>query len=338
MFRKTSISVVAFVLMTAACGSDEGSSPFDEASTGQGSTARAPSGMDQATTRMPSGTNTAQETQNNQPAPYERAFEGLVIQAAPWGDLEVRVTGARVFLGERPEDFSGSLFFENVEYAVLDVNVTALGNDETDYRQRNTWDLILADGTRDRSINPLGLLIAGGDSPTAHLYYSSADFTGAALELNGAERGVLEPLRIPLDVPQTFESDAAVESLAGQVVAPTGEGDLQFEVLEARYGVNLPELGRRARIDTRMFSLNTRVGYSGSFSKSFSSTSDGPKIVVDGNTIEAVEGDIDTIPSGDTIDFLTIFEFDEEVTEFELTFDTGDGVLTRVPVVLPALL
>jgi hypothetical protein len=77
-------------------------------------------------------------------------------------------------------------------------------------------------------------------------------------------------------------------------------------VLDALYGVNLREQEQRAPVDKRLVALNTRVAYSGNFSESFSAVSDGPKLSVDGNTLSAVEGEIDTIPSGGTIDFLTI--------------------------------
>jgi hypothetical protein len=100
--------------------------------------------------------------------------------------------------------------------------------------------------------------------------------------------------------------------------------------------VNLREQERRAPIDQRFVALNTRVGYSGSFSESFSAIDDGPKLSVDGNTLSAVEGEIDTIPSGGSIDFLTIYAIDETATTFDVVFDTGDAVFVRLPVVLPA--
>lgn len=163
------------------------------------------------------------------------------------------------------------------------------------------------------------------------------DLARAALELNGSERAALEPARIPLDVPATFESYLELTELIGRVVEPMDTGELSFELLEATYGVNLPELSLRAPIDKRLLALTTRVCYSGSFSESFNSVDDGPKVSVDGNTIESREGDIDTIASGDTIDFLTIYEIDEGITALEVLFNTQDEVITRVPVALPAL-
>jgi hypothetical protein len=332
MLKRHFISALALILTATACAGEDGDTPavdqMNMTPASGGSTGTTPAN------------NPTTQTQNNAPEPFEREFEALVEQAAPWGGLEVKVTGARLYRGARPEDLAPLVQYSaNNVYAVLDINITQLANGETNYTNRNTWDLILADGTRERSVNSLGVTIVTGDSPTVKLYYSATEdtsFVGAALEVNGADRTTLEPMRIPLDTAGAFESEVELTSLVGQVIAPMAEGDLSFEVLDASYGANLIELERRAPVDQRLVALNTRVSYSGAFSKSFSAVDDGPKLSVNGNSLSAREGEIDTIPSGGSIDFLTLYAIDEDATEFDVVLDTGDEVFVRLPVVLPA--
>jgi hypothetical protein len=266
-------------------------------------------------------------------------FSALVAQEAPWGDLRVKVARARLYRGPRPAELASRISFsEQNLYAVLDINITQLGNELTDLTARNTWDLILADGTRLPPLNPLGVSIVTGDSPTVHSYYPAEEgtaFEGAALEVNGADRATFEPLRIPLDTEQVFEHEIELSSLVGQLVAPVAEGEVSFEVLDASYGINLLQLGRRAPRGLRLVMLNCRVRFLGSFSLSFSSTRDGPRVSVDGNALASIVGDIDTIPSGGFIDFVTVYEIDPAATGFDVVFDTGDTAFTRLPVVLP---
>ncbi len=332
MFKRILISPLVLVLALAACGGDDGPGVTpDMPAGGAGSGGNSDDNEDN---------DPPQTIENNDPEPFVNEFEGIVEQAAPWGGLEIRITGARVFRGDTPDDLEGQLFTRGT-YGVLDVKITQLAVVETDYSRRNTWDLILADGTRERPLDALGLVIAPGDSPTGHVYYSAVDgleFAGAMLEINGADRTTLEPMRIPLDMPATFESVADVTTLVGQTVMPTSEeGDLSFEILEATYGVNLPAQSDRAPFDKRLFRVVTKVSYTGGFSESFSAVDDGPKVVVDGVVFEAEDGDIDTIPSGGSIDFPMLFHIDEGVTAIELEFDTQDGMTTRLPVTLPAL-
>jgi hypothetical protein len=354
MFKKFSISPLALVLAVAACGGDDGSGASP--GTPVGGTSASPGTPVGGTSASPGtpvgGTGSDNDSEsgggdndpltagNNDAEPFVNEFEGIVEQGAPWGGLEIRITGARVFRGETPDDLEGQLFTRGT-YGVVDVKITQLGVAETDYSDRDTWDLILADGTRERPLDGLGLVIAPGDSPTGHVYYSATDgleFAGAVLEINGADRTTLEPMRIPLDMPATFESVADVTSLVGQTVMPaTEEGELAFEILEATYGVNLPAQSDRAPFDKRLFRVVTRVSYSGNFSESFSAINDGPKVVVGGVTFDAEEGEIDTIPSGGSIDFPMLFHIDEGVTAIELEFDTQDGMTTRLPVTLPTL-
>jgi hypothetical protein len=333
MFKRILISPLALVLAVAACGGDDGSGATPETPAGGGGSG--------GNSEDDEDDGTSETIENNRPEPFVTEFEGIVEQAAPWSGLEIRITGARTFRGEKPADFEGALFITTAVYGVVDVNITQLGVNETDYSQRDTWDLILADGTRERPLEDLGLVIAPGDSPTGHLYYSATnglEFAGAVLEVNGADRTTLEPLRIPLDMPATFESVADVTSLVGQTVTPTSEeGELSFEILEATYGVNLPAQSDRAPFDKRLFRVVTRVSYSGTFSESFSAINDGPKVVVGGVAFDAEEGGIDTIPSGGSIDFPMLFHIDEGVTAIELEFDTQDGMTTRLPVTLPTL-
>jgi hypothetical protein len=120
-------------------------------------------------------------------------------------------------------------------------------------------------------------------------------------------------------------------------VAPATEGRrLTFEVLDASYGVNLLQLGRRAPRGLRMVLLNCRVTFFGGFSQSYRSDRDGPQVSVNGNALASVVSRIDTIDAGESVDFVTVYEIDPAATGFDVVFDTGDTEFTRLPVVLPA--
>jgi hypothetical protein len=272
--------------------------------------------------------------------PIDSEFSGLVVQSAPWTDLQVKVTRARLYRGPRPTGLTSSISFsERNLYAVLDINITQLGSELVDYTQRDTWDLILADGTRLPPLNPLGVSIVTGDSPTVHSYYLANEditFEGAALEVNGSDRETYEPLRIPLDTKQVFEDEIELSSLVGRLVAPVAEGELSFEVLDASYGINLFQLGARAPLGLRLVRLNCRVRFLGSFSEAFSSSQDGPRVSVNGNALASVVGELGLIESGSFVDFVTMYEIDAAATRFDVVFDTGDTAFARLPVVLPA--
>lgn len=273
------------------------------------------------------------------PAAFEREFAGLVVQSAPWADVQVKVTRARWYRGKRPDDLASRVTFsESNVYVVLDINVTELGNFERDYTTRDTWDLILADGTRLRSVNSLGVNILTGDSPTIPLYYLATEDTplaGASLEINGTDRETFEPMLIPLDRQASFESEIVLSSLVGQVITPTAGGDLTFEVLDAAYGVNLTRAGRRAPRDRRLVLLNCRVSVSSIFGKSYDGTVEGPRVSVNGNSQAATEGALDTIYRDESIESQTLYEIDAKATAFDVIFDTDGETFTRVPVPLP---
>jgi hypothetical protein len=347
MFKKVSaLPLFAFVL-ASACGDgkDDGSAvppllPRNAASTSGGATSDSPaSGSSSGTTSGSAGSEAPSSA--TRASAIDRELTDLVIQSAPWGDLEVSVTGARLFRGERPDTLPKSVKFSADQvYAVLDVKIEA-GDQETDYRDRDTWDLILGNGKRVTPVNPLDVLLLPGDAPTVSIYYEveeDADFSGAALELNGTDRETFEPLRIPLGSAEEFESEVELPALVGETFQPFEDGELTFEVLDAVYGVNIAESGRRAPRDQRLVALTVRVGYEGDFSYSFSTDDDGPRISFNGSSHEADNGRIETIGSGDTEDFVLIYGVDEDATEFDVVFDTGDPEVERVAVEVPSLL
>jgi hypothetical protein len=337
MFNKLSALPLIALLCASACGGGNDDSavpslrPVDAASTSDG----------KASVSDKTETGASVTTTESRAATIDREFADLVTQSAPWGDLEVSVIGARLYRGERPDDLpKDSKFSEDTVYAVLDVKIEA-GDNETDYRDRDTWDLILTDGMRVPPVNPLNVLLEPGDAPTVSIYYEveeDSDFRGAELELNGAEREKFEPLRIPLGIEGEFESQAKLPGLVGQTFEPVEDGELSFEVLDAVYGVNLIASGRRAPRDQRLVALTVRVGYEGNFSHSFSTDDEGPRLSYNGSSHVSDDNQIDTIEGGESQEFTLVYSVDENVDELDVVFNTGDPDLDRVQVDLPSLL
>jgi hypothetical protein len=75
------------------------------------------------------------------------------------------------------------------------------------------------------------------------------DFAGTQLELNGVERGVVHPERIPLDAPYTPDIDVVLGALEGKVFESTRVEDhtrLRIEVVRAHVSRNSISQGERA--------------------------------------------------------------------------------------------
>jgi hypothetical protein len=272
---------------------------------------------------------------------FDRKLSGLVTRAAPWGDVEIRVEGARLQRGDKPANFpSHVVFTKRAVYAVLELQLEAKGESATDYRERNTWDLLLADGTRVSSLNPVGALLEPGDSQTVSLFYQvedAANLRGAAVEINGSERDVLEPLSIPLDEERDFESQVELRHLVGESFDADDGQELSLEIVDAVYGVNLLSSGRRAPLDQRLVQLTVRASNTGASSLSFDAREDGPRISLDDDSIVAAEGQVEKIKSGATREFVMVYAIDEAVRQFDLVLDLDDEAGSCVSVELPPL-
>lgn len=269
-----------------------------------------------------------------------QALEGLVEQSAPWADLELRVQDARLLSGDKPADFpQGVRFSSSSVYASVELRVTSNGEGPTDYRERDTWDLLLADGTRVTPLNPVGVLVMPGESASTRLFYRVADdaeLGGASIEINGADRRRQEPLLIPLDREHTFESEVRIDDLVGRFFQPEGAGDLTFEILDATYGVNLVGQGRRAPRDTRLVQLDVRVKTTGDYETPFRNRERGLLLEIDGDRVVPEERIAAPVGAWDVLDVRLTYPVEEGVSEVELVVDVGDYEVTRVPVSLPA--
>jgi len=318
MFKNLSILPIVALLIGAGCGDDPVNLDLDQ--------------NESAKTRDAELASAKDKDKDGGRAPasgaFDRKLSGLVTQSAPWGDVEIRVEGARQLRGDKPANFPrGVVHSKKAVYAVLELELEAKGKTATDYRERNTWDLVLADGTHVSSLNPVGKLLEPGDSPTVSLFYELADdasLRGAAVEINGSERDVLEPLSIPLDEERDFESQVELPELVGESFQPGNAGDLSFEIVDAVYGVNLLSNGRRAPLDQRLVQLTVRAANTGGSSVSFDTEDDGPRISFDDKSIVADEVQVEAIESGESRRFVMIYAIDEGVSEFDLVFDASD--------------
>lgn len=266
--------------------------------------------------------------------PFSREFEGLVKRTVNWGGLQVSVTGARVSRGDAP----ASAWAPEAVFASLDIQIENVMAAETDYRYRDTWDLILADGTRVLSLEPLGVLLSKGDSPTVSMYYpvdEDTELSGAALELNGSSRDSFEPLQLKLDGDQEAEIEYELTQAIGQVFEPQPEASrtLRFEVTDARFGKNLFEFNSRAARGTQLLALGFKVTYFGPFSEAFDADL-APKVSFNGSTHPSYYSGAEVIDAGEPAEFILLYHVDEDVTEFDLVFDTRDGEVHRFGVKL----
>jgi hypothetical protein len=347
MFKQLSIlPVIALLLSSAACN-DEKDVQLPKDDPRSVSTKDSKDAKDESKAAVDPENRSAKGSSASANAPnpsgaFEAKLEELVTQKAPWGDIEISVEEARLLRGAKPEGFPAAAKHSTSDvYAILDLKLDGSGDQENDYSKRDTWDLILKDGTRVKPLNALGLVLPPHGSKTATLFYrvdDDAKLAGASLEVNGKDRDALEPLAIPLDQESDFASQAEVEDLIGKSFEPEDDSGLRFQILNAQYGVNLVDSGRRAPRDQRLVELKVRVGYEGSSRQvSFSSASDAPRLVFKEQTFAPDAFDTRTISSGDTSDFVMVYPIAEAASHIDLTLDGGREEL-ETGIELPSLL
>jgi hypothetical protein len=260
---------------------------------------------------------------------FETQLESLVTQKAPWGDIDISVEKARLLRGDKPAGFpSQATHSKSSVYAILDLKLQSNGDQENDYQKRDTWDLLLKDGARVKALNPVGVVLPSRATKTVRLFYKVADnakLNGASLEINGSERDALEPLPIPLDEKSTFASQVELSELLGESFQSDSDSGLSYKIVDAVYGVNLEDTGRRAPRNERLVELTVRVSYDGdSDETSFDDDKDAPRLAFDDNVFAPDAIAVRTIQSGKSHDFALVYRIEEDTSYVDLVFDSGD--------------
>ena len=101
--------------------------------------------------------------------PFQLDFPALITQSVRWASVDVRITKAQQVRGASDvvdSEDTGQLD-PNQIYVRLELAIANKDTTETNYYDRATWDLKLANGTRLTSVNPLGVSVLPGDEATA---------------------------------------------------------------------------------------------------------------------------------------------------------------------------
>lgn len=191
------------------------------------------------------------EDEDLAPPPFSRPFEELEANEALWATFKVAIASARVERGmdaywEENDGWSIGHIDPKQVYAELDLVVTNLTVFDNALASRKTWDLILPDGSRIAPKTTFSASLSPLSSSSYTLRYpvdEAFTFAGAQLELNGVERGVFHPERIPLDAPYKPDIDVMLDELVGKVfesTRPDDDGRERVKILSARVSRNSP--------------------------------------------------------------------------------------------------
>ena len=251
--------------------------------------------------------------------PFSHAVEGIVQNRAKWGVLEVVTKAMRIEQG-MDELWTGT-------YAELDIEVTNTTRFDDELSKHNTWDLLLADGTRIKQGNTIELSLAPESTVPYTLRYpvdAKVDLKGAALELNGQTRGELAPEKVPLD--QAYEADVDVElkDAVGKVFASTRPEDftrVSFKIVSASVSRN-SATNRRAEYGKMFVDLVVDLTLLADSSGTNIQNNDFA-ILVDGKVAEPVNDINDILDEGHPLRTPVVFEIDDTVKDFIVRFDVG---------------
>ena len=319
---------LAVVACLGACATDDGPrevvviDPWGSGTAGAGVSTRT------------SGFGTEREVEPEPAEPFQLEFPALITQSARWASVDVRITKVQQVRGEPggSAEFPGFLD-RNQIYVQLELAIANKNVEEVSYYDRDTWDLKLANGTRLTSVNPLGVSVLPGDETTAAVYYDVdevVDLAGAALLLEGAERGVLEPEVLPLDVASAHQFPRRIATLVGKdasFLASSATG--QVHVDEAAYDVNCGRVLRAAR-NKRCVWLKlayTEIDDNGGY------VSLGDlRIVVDGRASAPFEYEHGSVAGHATRVFFAAFEIDKNAERVDIVFPNGSQPGNRLSV------
>lgn len=269
--------------------------------------------------------------------PFSRPFDGLVQNTARWAIFEVATKAARVERGMDEDWVDGEPEWGSIDvnttYAELDLDLTNTTMFDEALDPRDTWDLILSDGTRIEQSNVLAFMAGPRGSSAFTLRYAideTVDLAGAALELNGTVRGELAPERIPLDAPYRADIDAVLTALQGKTfesARPMSIDQRRIEIVEARVSRNNSVHEERQRsISGKIFvalTLDlTPTRRDNVFDDDFG-------IVVDGKLSRPVNSIVELPDAGTTLRMPVIFEIDDTAKAFTVRLRVGwDSDLT----------
>jgi hypothetical protein len=278
----------------------------------------------------------ASPASSSSPSSFSRELPTLVAQTVPWSCTTVKVTGARL---ERGMDDAVRDIRQTC--AELDVAITNHCDDDTNYQSRDTWDLLLANGSRLRPEAPLGLFIAPGDTATTTLRYlvdDAATLTGAALVLAGQERGALQEEIIPLDQPWSKRYPLRITTLAGTTLESktddTDDERVRYEITDALVGLDDVVEGHRAEHGQKLVTVDM-IGTCVEGSYCTVST-DNLRLMIDGHAHEAENYHEEIVDHGNSQKLHARFSIPDEVSAFEIRFRLGyvgsQAIYDTVPV------
>lgn len=251
------------------------------------------------------------------PESFSRPFTALVSQPVPFSASIITVASASVNRGQ------SNAVPPDVTYVQLDFTVQNTSATDLDYSWRQTWDLVLADGTRVPPSNPLGIKVAGHHTGKGSLRYpvdATVSLTGAAVILDGGERGVVEPERVPLDSPWSSRYPTSIPSLLGATsTSADAIRSLELTVSKATVSLNDPdeyraELGKKfVRLDLLAKNLSSFRGGSNLMDDSF-------RIIVDGLSLAPENFINELLDPQTTMNVPVIFQIDEASMSFDIRF------------------
>lgn len=284
------------------------------------------------------------------PEPFAVEFAPFIRNNVRWAGVDVAVIGARQIGGRSDEiaiSGSTSLFDFSYDdptsliqldpyktYVQLDLQITNHDREELDYLSRDTWDLLLADGSRLQSVDRLDVRVLPGDTAETKLHYAVddvVDLAGAVLVLEGAERTILEPEHIPLDAEYVRQFPRRIESLVGQVIE---NANLRIEVDEAVWDQNVANMGR-AKLGKRVIWMNLAVTAPHDDDAYWSAGE--ARVSVDGRGIAPLEYDYGSVYANTTKVMFVAFQIDADASMIEVGIPLDDAAeLHRFPVDLNA--
>jgi hypothetical protein len=242
-----------------------------------------------------------------------------VSQPVPYSVTIVTVVSASVARGQS-DDMPLEQTYAQLDFTVQNTSQT----EDLDYSERQTWDLVLADGTRIPPANPLGLRVAAANTGKASLRYplaEGASLAGAAVILDVDEPGFAEPERVPLDGPWSSPYPTVIPSLVGAKSTGTSSvSDVEIDVTNATVSLNDPDtyragLGKKfVRLDLVTKNLSPDPGGAYLGGESF-------RIVIDGLWSAPQNSITELLPPQTSMKVPVVFEIDKDAKSFDIHFE-----------------